>query len=37
MKSNDQVKILESEFAKDPVWDKAKMKKLAGRLNLKES
>jgi hypothetical protein len=37
MKSSDQVKILESEFAKDPTWSKEKMRKLAGLLNLKES
>lgn len=29
MKSSDQLKILENEFAKDPHWGKDKMKKLA--------
>jgi hypothetical protein len=37
MKSEDQVKILESEFQKDSKWSKLKMKRLAGLLNLKES
>lgn len=37
MKSLDQVKILENEFAKDPQWSKELMKKLAKYLNLKES
>lgn len=37
MKSLDQVKILENEFAKDTQWSKELMKKLATYLNLKES
>ena len=37
MKSDDQVKILESEFQKDSKWSKEKMKRLASLLNLKES
>ena len=37
MKSNDQVKILENEFDKEPNWSKEKMKALALKLNLKES
>lgn len=37
MKSSDQVKILEQEFDKEPNWSKEKMKKLAQKLNLKES
>ena len=37
MKSDDQFKILESEFQKDSKWSKEKMKRLASLLNLKES
>lgn len=37
MKNEEQVKILEQEFSKDPHWPKQKMKKLAAMLNLKES
>lgn len=37
MKSDDQVKILESEFQKDTKWSKEKMRRLANLLNLKES
>ena len=37
MKSMDQVRILENEFAKEQKWSKDKMKKLAHFLNLKES
>ena len=34
-KSNDQVKLLEQEFEKNPNWTKAQMKSLAQKLNLK--
>jgi hypothetical protein len=37
MKSSDQISILENEFAKDPFWSKQKMKRLAEKLQLKES
>ena len=37
MKNEDQVRVLEAEFSKDPHWSKSKMKKLAFLLNLKES
>ena len=37
MKTDDQVRILESEFSKDPCWSKQKMKRLSTLLNLKES
>ncbi|CDW71740.1 hox domain containing protein [Stylonychia lemnae] len=37
MKTDDQVRILESEFSKDPCWTKQKMKRLSTLLNLKES
>jgi hypothetical protein len=37
MKSHDQVKILEVEFAKNPYWNKEKMKLLSSKLHLKES
>ena len=36
-KSSDQVKILEAEFLKNPIWSKEKMKELAKMLHLKES
>jgi hypothetical protein len=37
MKNQDQIHILENEYAKDPHWSKEKMKKLAESLHLKES
>ncbi len=37
MKNQDQVQILESEFAKDYHWSKEKISKLAKYLKLKES
>lgn len=37
MKNQEQVQVLESEYFKNPMWSKIKIRKLAKKLNLKES